>query len=75
VPSEIENLLVVLGSPTDEDFRILDEMIRDEVELEEILNFTDPILIGKNSPIGLNREEIELLRTARKRLKFRRWRK
>lgn len=74
VPSEIEKLRIPLTQITQEQFSKLDKMIRDGISIENILDFTDPILLGPGTANNLSQDEIDLIRTARNRLRDRRMR-
>jgi hypothetical protein len=72
VPSEIEKLQIPLVSISDEQFSKADEMIRAEVNLETLLDYTDPIILENG--IGLSKQQIETIRSAHKKLMLRRLR-
>ena len=72
VPSEIEKLQIPLVSASDEQFSQVDEMIRADVNLDTLLNYTDTIILKKG--IGLSTKQIENIRSAHKKLMLRRLR-
>lgn len=72
VPSEIEKLLIPLRSIEENTFVQVDSMIRNHATLDEILDFTDPIILGEGS--GLTQPEICTIRRAHRRLLKRRLR-
>lgn len=72
VPSEIEKLLIPLRSIEENTFVQVDSMIRNHTSLDEILDFTDPIILGEGS--GLTQPEICTIRRAHRRLLKRRLR-
>ena len=74
VPSEIENLLIPLISPTDGQFDQVDEMVRKGVSVDELLDFTDPIILGAENHLNLSDNHIQIIRNARERLQTRRHR-
>jgi hypothetical protein len=72
VPSEIEKLQIPLVPISDEQFSKVDEMIRAEVNLEILLEYTDTIILENG--IGLSKKQIETIRSAHKKLMLRRLR-
>ncbi|MCP4363214.1 MAG: N-6 DNA methylase [Chloroflexi bacterium] len=72
VPSEIENLRIPLISVSDEQFAKVDAIIRNGVDLDTLLDYTDTIIL--RDAIGLAKEEIEQIRKAHKKLMLRRLR-
>lgn len=72
VPSEIEKLLIPLRSTTESEFVTLDNMIRNNASLDDIVNFTDPIILNKG--LGLTQSEVCVIRKAHRRLLKRRLR-
>ncbi len=72
VPSEIEKLQIPLVSASDEQFLQVDEMIREEVDLETLLDYTDTVILEYG--IGLSKKQIETIRLAHKKLMLRRLR-
>lgn len=72
VPSEIEKLQIPLVSISDSQFATLDEMIRNEVDLTCLIEYTDAIILKDG--IGLSDGEIEQIRLAHQRLMRRRLR-
>lgn len=74
VPSEIEMLRIPLTKVTDNQFSKLDSLIRQGASVEEILDYTDPIILGKGTVPNLTDQEINTLRRARNRLRDRRMR-
>src|SRR5258707_2251389 len=56
VPSEIEKLLIPLIPIEESTFTQVDTMIRNNATLDELLDFTDPIILSKG--LGLNHQEI-----------------
>jgi adenine-specific DNA-methyltransferase len=68
VPSEVEQTILPLSNRiTDEDFERLDKMIRDNVDIDEILDFTDGKLLKK-----IPKRERFMIRTSWKKLRDRR---
>jgi adenine-specific DNA-methyltransferase len=74
VPSEIEALRIPLARPTVQQFRKLDAMVRDGSSAEQILDFTDPLILGRAGPGGMSARAIHSLREAWIRLRNRRLR-
>lgn len=72
VPSEIENLLIPPFSADGSHFGTVDQMVREQRPLREILEYTDPVILGPGSPANLNLSQIGVLRQARDRLASRR---
>ena len=72
VPSEIEKLLIPLIPIEQSDFDEMDIMIRKNATLDEILNFTDPIILHRG--LGLTLSEINTIQKAHRRLLKRRLR-
>jgi hypothetical protein len=72
VPSEIEKLQIPLVSISDEQFSKADQMIRAEVNLDTLLEYTNTIILENG--IGLSKKQIETIRSAHKRLMLRRLR-
>jgi adenine-specific DNA methylase len=72
VPSEIEKLLIPLISVDEDVFQHVDSMIRSNASLDELLDFTDPIILGKG--LGLTQQDMCTLRNAHKRMLNRRLR-
>lgn len=72
VPSEIEKLLIPLQAVADPIFARLDAMIRARVSLDELLAFTDPLILGQG--LGLTPQDIQLIQSAHRRLLKRRLR-
>ncbi len=72
VPSEIEKLLIPLQAIEAPTFTRIDAMIRARVSLDELLDFTDPLILGQG--LGLTMPEIQLLQSAHRRLLKRRLR-
>jgi len=75
VPSEIEMLRIPLTRITDEQFLKLDNLIREGAPVEDVLDYTDPIILGRGTNPNLSDGEIKTLRKARNRLRDRRMRK
>tara|TARA_B110001452_G_scaffold102772_1_gene85297 strand:+ start:158 stop:1888 length:1731 start_codon:yes stop_codon:yes gene_type:complete len=68
VPSEVEKTILPLNTQVnDEDFEVLDQMIRDNVDIDEILNFTDSKLLTK-----ISKSERSRIRSTWKKLRDRR---
>lgn len=74
VPSEIEMLRIPLTKVTDEQFLQLDLLVRKGASVEEILDYTDPIILGEGTVPNLSNNDIKTLRKARNRLRDRRMR-
>ena len=72
VPSEVENLQIPLVFVSDEQFTTVDTMIRDGVDLNTLLNYTDRIILRDG--IGLTKTEIKQIRAAHNKLMLRRLR-
>lgn len=72
VPSEIEKLQIPLVSATHKQFSQVDEMIRAEVNLDTLLDFTDTIVLEQG--IGLSKRQIKNIRLIHKKLMLRRLR-
>lgn len=72
VPSEIEKLLIPLRPIAESIFNQIDAMIRNNATLDEIVDFTDPIILGEG--LGLTDIEICTIRKAHRRLLKRRLR-
>lgn len=72
VPSEIERLLIPLQTVDDGTFARVDAMIRGNATLDELLDFTDPLILGRG--LHLSAEEIQVVRAAHRRLLKRRLR-
>ncbi len=72
VPSEIEKLFIPLIHIKPNDFDKVDTMIRENATLDEILNFTDPLLLSEG--LGLTSSEVQTIKDAHKRLMKRRLR-
>lgn len=72
VPSEVERLLIPLTTIDSMTLDKVDQMIRNKVSLEKIVEFTDPIILGNG--MGLNLETIEAIQSAHRRLLKRRLR-
>jgi adenine-specific DNA-methyltransferase len=72
VPSEIERLLVPLSAIEAGNLRQVDSMIRAGVSVDDLLDFTDPLLLGGR--VGLTADEIWTLRRACRRMRGRRMR-
>ena len=72
VPSEIEKLLIPLMPIEENVFDRVDAMIRNNATLDELLDFTDPIILSKG--LGLTQQEIHIIRKAHERLLKRRLR-
>lgn len=72
VPSEIEKLLIPLQPITESAFAHIDAMIRARATLDELLNFTDPLILGQG--LGLSPAAIQTIQTAHRRLLKRRLR-
>lgn len=72
VPSEIERLLVPLRPVAEDIFAHLDAMIRNNATLDQIVDFTDPLILGEG--LGLTDIEICTIRKAHRRLLKRRLR-
>jgi adenine-specific DNA-methyltransferase len=73
VPSEIERLLVPLRPGGAAEFAWADALIRNGATLEELLDFTDPLILGEG--LQLDAAEIAVLRAAHRRLLRRRLRR
>lgn len=73
VPSEIEKLLVPLQALDDQTFAHIDHLIRAHASLDELLAVTDPLILGQG--LGLTPQEIQLIRSAHRRLLQRRLRR
>lgn len=73
VPSEIEKLLIPLRPTSMEEFARADALIRSGATLDDVLDFTDPLILGAG--LQLDTEEIAVLRAAHRRLLRRRLRK
>jgi adenine-specific DNA-methyltransferase len=73
VPSEIEKLLIPLRPTTEEEFACADALIRSGATLDELLDFTDPLILGEG--LQLDEAEIAVLRAAHRRLLRRRLRR
>lgn len=56
VPSEVEKLQIPLVSASDEQFSQVDEMIRAEVDLDTLLDYTDTIILERG--IGLSKKQM-----------------
>jgi adenine-specific DNA-methyltransferase len=68
VPSEVEKTILPLSTQVnDEDFEVLDKMIRDNVDIDEILNFTDSKLLKR-----ISKSERSMIRSTWKKLRDRR---
>lgn len=72
VPSEIEQLLIPLQTVDAATFARVDAMIRANATLDELLDFTDPRILGQG--LHLSPEEIQIMRAAHRRLLKRRLR-
>ncbi len=72
VPSEIEKLLIPFMPIEDRDFARVDCMIRANVGLDELVDFTDNVLLHHG--LGLASSEIDVIRKAHRRLMKRRMR-
>jgi adenine-specific DNA-methyltransferase len=72
VPSEVEELLIPLVSTDEATLTQVDQMIRDEVSLEKLVGFTDPIILGEG--LGLSPSNIKAIQQAHHRLLKRRLR-
>ena len=68
VPSEVEKTILPLNvEVSDKDFEMLDQMVREKIDIEEILNFTDGILLKK-----ISKRERSMIRSTWKKLRNRR---
>jgi hypothetical protein len=68
VPSEVEETILPLSvRASDEDFEELDKMLRDNVDIDEILNFTDGKLLK-----AISKRERSMIRSTWKKLRDRR---
>lgn len=74
VPSEIEILRIPLTNVSDDQFAKVDTLIRTGAGVDKILDYTDPLILGKGTIPNLSDKEIITLRNARTRLKNRRMR-
>ena len=74
VPSEIERLRIPLVHPTAAQFTKLDAMVRAGTPIEEILAFTDPLILGRHGAGGLAAKSIATIHGAWQRLRDRRLR-
>jgi adenine-specific DNA methylase len=72
VPSEIRQLRVPVVPVAEGDFQTLDRLIRDERDIDEILDFTDRMILTKG--LKLPCEKVERLRRCYKRVRRRRQR-
>ncbi len=72
VPSEIRALRIPLLKISNRDFQLLDRMIREHRNVEEILNFTDGVVLKNN--LGLTMKQLNILRDCYRRVKKRRLR-
>jgi adenine-specific DNA methylase len=72
VPSEIEKLLIPLIPIEESAFAQVDTMIRNNATLDELLDFTDSIILSKG--LGLTQQEIHIIEKAHERLLKRRLR-
>lgn len=72
VPSEVAKLQIPLVSVSDKQFAELDGMIRSEVDLGTLLDYTDALIL--RDEIGLSDAEIKQIRTAQQKLMRRRLR-
>jgi adenine-specific DNA-methyltransferase len=75
VPTEIEHLVLPLVQSTEEQFSTLDRLVRQSASAEQILGYTDPLVLGPGTPANLSPHEILTLREARRRLHDRRLRR
>jgi adenine-specific DNA-methyltransferase len=73
VPSEIERLLIPLRPIEAAEFARADALIRKGATPDELLDFTDPLILGEG--LRLDATEIAILRAAHRRLVRRRLRK
>jgi adenine-specific DNA-methyltransferase len=74
VPSEIESLRIPLTKVTEEQFSELDRLVRLGASVEEILDYTDPIVLRNGKKNKLDNNALKILRQARNRLRNRRLR-
>ncbi|MCP4357334.1 MAG: class I SAM-dependent methyltransferase [Chloroflexi bacterium] len=72
VPSEIRSLRIPLVSVTHEQFTTVDDMIRDAVDLDTLLDYTDEIILRDG--LDLQTTEIAQMRAAHNKLMLRRLR-
>ena len=72
VPSEIRSLYIPLIKVTKNDFRLLDQMIREGKNAKDILDFTDKIILSQG--LGLCEKKIKVLKDCYNRVKQRRQR-
>lgn len=70
MPSEVEGIYLPYRECNETLFDTIDTMLRQKVETSEILNYTDPIILGKG--MGLSDEEIALARKLWQKLMDRR---
>lgn len=73
VPSEIERIPIPLISVSDRNFDKADKLIRNNTALDELVGFTDNLILRE--ALELSQIEIEIIRKAHKRLLNRRLRK
>jgi adenine-specific DNA methylase len=73
VPSEIERIPIPLISASEKVFTKADKLIRNNTSLDELLDFTDGLIL--KDALGLSQGEIEIIRKAHKRLLNRRLRR
>ncbi len=71
VPSEIEELYIPLCRSTQEQFDRVDKMIRDKIDIDHLLDYTDHKILTK---LNFSEKEIEIIRNTWHRLRNRRHR-
>lgn len=72
VPSEIRELRVPLIKVSRDDFNVLDQMIRERQKSDDILNFTDQVILING--LGLSAKKLKALKACYNRVKQRRQR-
>ncbi len=72
VPSEVEQLQIPLISVTDDQFAKVDEMIRHGVSLDDLVTYTDSIILAAG--LRLSEAQIDIIRAAHRKLRRRRLR-
>lgn len=72
VPSEIEKLLIPLQKVEEHIFAQTDALIRNNASLEELLDFTDPLILGQG--LDLTARQIRIIQETHRRLLKRRLR-
>jgi adenine-specific DNA methylase len=72
VPSEIERLLIPLNSVDERQIAALDEKVRRRVDTDELLNYTDLLILQRG--LGLSLAETTIIQGAYRKLRARRLR-